>query len=294
MMGAAILTTVGHGQHRHSSVDTGLATRTEAWHAARLQALRAEDGWLNLAGLFWLKEGDNSFGSGPGDDLRFPEGRIPAASGKLVRNGFQVRLQTSDGSGVHLDGLPVGEAMVFDTGSSRFPVMSYGSLRWTIIRRSERIGVRLRDLDHPALRSFKGVDRFPVGQDWVVRARLEKSPIPRTIPITNVLGQTNLLPSPGRLVFSLQGRTFALDALEEGEELFILFGDATNGEGTYASGRFLYAQRPGADGTTMLDFNRAINPPCAFTPYATCPLPPKQNILPLEVRAGEKDFHQGH
>jgi uncharacterized protein (DUF1684 family) len=195
---------------------------------------------------------------------------------------------------VHVDGLPVRDAIVFDTATLHPPVLSHGSLRWTIIRRSERIGVRLRDLEHPALRSFKGVDRFPVGREWVVRARLVTSPIPRAIPVTNVLGQTNLLPSPGRLVFSLQGRTFALDALEEGDELFILFGDATNGEGTYASGRFLYAQRPGADGMTLLDFNRAINPPCAFTPYATCPLPPRQNILPMEVRAGEKNFHQGH
>jgi uncharacterized protein (DUF1684 family) len=293
-MTIGILVSTGLCQTRPQQKDTGLSARTVAWHAARLQALRAEDGWLNLAGLFWLKYGDNSFGSGPGDDLRFPEDRIPPAAGKLVRNGFQVRLLTSAGSGVTVDGQAVREAIVFDTSMIRTPVLSYGSLRWTIIRRSERVGVRLRDLEHPALRTFKGVDRFPFGQDWVVRARLETSPIPKSIPITNVLGQTNLLPSPGRLVFSLQGRTYALDALEEGDELFILFGDATNGVGTYASGRFLYAQRPGADGTTELDFNRAINPPCAFTPYATCPLPPRQNILPMEVRAGEKDFHIDH
>jgi len=274
--------------------DSSLRREEDAWHALRLQALRAEDGWLNLAGLHWLSEGDNRFGSGADDDLRFPEGRIPAKAGILVRKGFEVRLLTDEASGVKVDGQPVREALVFDTGSFRTPVLSCGSLRWTIIRRSERLGVRLRDLEHPALKSFKGVDRYPVDSGWLVNARLERNPFPRTIPITNVLGQTNLLPSPGRLVINLDGKTYALDALEEGEELFILFGDDTNGNGSYASGRFLYAARPGPDGMTVLDFNRAINPPCAFTPYATCPLPPRQNILPLRVSAGEKDYHIPH
>jgi len=269
--------------------DTALRARTDAWHAQRLQALRAADGWLNLAGLFWLKEGVNTYGSGRADDLRFPDGKIPAAAGRMVRQGYRVWLQSAAAVGV--DGAPMREALVFDTGAFRPPVVSQGTLRWTVLRRSDRLGVRLRDLDHPALRRFQGVERYPVDAAWVVDARLERSPVPKTIPVTNVLGQTNLLPSPGRLVFTLHGRTHALDALEEGDELFIPFGDDTNGSGTYASGRFLYARRPGPDGITVLDFNRAINPPCAFTPFATCPLPPRQNTLPLEVRAGERDFH---
>jgi len=284
-----------HAQTKGRSVhDTSLRKEEDAWHALRLQALRAEDGWLNLAGLYWLKEGENSFGSGTDDDLRFPEGRIQAKAGILARKGFEVRLLTNEASGVKVDGQAVREALVFDTGSFRTPVLSCGPLRWTIIRRSERLGVRLRDLDHPALKNFTGVERYPVDRTWLVDAWLERNPFPKTIPITNVLGQTNLLPSPGRLIFTWQGSTYALDALEEGEELFILFGDDTNGNGSYASGRFLYAARPGADGRTVLDFNRAINPPCAFTPYATCPLPPRQNILPLSVSAGEKDYHTSH
>ncbi|NDC79061.1 MAG: DUF1684 domain-containing protein, partial [Chitinophagia bacterium] len=209
--------------------DSSLLKEEDTWHAHRLESLRAEDGWLNLAGLFWLREGDNSFGSGTGDELRFPEGRIPAKAGILVRKGFEVRLLTNEASGVKVDGQPVREAVVFDTGAFRTPVLSCGSLRWTIIRRSERLGVRLRDLDHPALKSFTGVERYPVDRAWLVLARLERNPFPKSIPISNVLGQTNLLPSPGRLIFTLQGSTYGLDALEEGEELFILFGDETNG-----------------------------------------------------------------
>jgi uncharacterized protein (DUF1684 family) len=284
-----------HAQGKDRIVnDTSLMREEEAWYARRVRSLLAEDGWLNLAGLFWLKEGDNSFGSGNTDDLRFPEGRIPAQAGTLVRKGFEVRLLTNEASGVMLDGKALRKAVVFNTGFSHTPVLSHGSLRWTIIRRSERLGVRLRDLENPSLKTFKGVDRYPVDQAWVVEARLEKNPFPKTIPITNVLGQTNLLPSPGRLIFTLQGSTYALDALEEGEELFILFGDESNGNGSYGSGRFLYAAKPGPDGLTVLNFNRAINPPCAFTPFATCPLPPRQNILPLKVLAGEKDYHSTH
>jgi uncharacterized protein (DUF1684 family) len=153
------------------------------------------------------------------------------------------------------------------------------------------MGVRLRDLGHPSLKSFKGIDRFPVDAAWKLEAILKTDSIRKTIPIRNVLGQTTEQYSPGKLQFTIEGKLYSLDALEEEDQLFIIFGDQTNGESTYPSGRFVYVAKPGPDGKTVIDFNKSYNPPCAFTPHATCPLPPRQNQLPLSIVAGEKNFH---
>ena len=269
----------------------GFQQETDAWHARRVAALMAEDGWVNLAGLHWLSEGLQSFGSDASRAIVFPPGRIAANAGTFERQGNVVIMRSAESSGIRVNGRPAGVDTVFSPSLSVAPTCAVGSLRWTIIQRGDRIGIRLRDLEHPALKGFKGVDRFPADTIWRVTARLVTDPYTRSIPITNVLGQTTQTPLAGRLHFNLNGRPMVLDALKEGEELFIIFGDETSGSETYPAGRFLYAPMPGADGLTVLDFNRAINPPCAFTPYATCPLPPRQNVLTVAVRAGEKDQH---
>lgn len=272
-----------------SQEDTAYSKRLENWHLSRMDELRSENGWLNLAGLFWLKPGMQSFGGSKEDDIPFPEGRMPRRVGSFHLSGDTVRMTASPDIGVKMDGRPVIEALAYHQGMAEPPVFRHGSLAWTVIRRGDLTGIRLRDLDHPSLKTFKGVERFPVDGSWLVEARLVKHAVPTRIPIANVLGQTNLLPSPGRVVFEHKGLRHSLDVLEEGDRLFILFADETNARETYPSGRFLYAEKPGPEGTLILDFNMSINPPCAFTPYATCPLPPVQNRLPLEVRAGEKD-----
>ncbi len=269
----------------------GFQQETDAWHARRVTALKAEDGWVNLAGLHWLSEGLQSFGSDASRAIVFPPGRIAANAGTFERQGNVVIMRSAESSGIRVNGRPAGVDTVFSPSLSIAPTCAVGSLRWTIIQRGDRIGIRLRDLEHPALKGFKGVNRFPADTIWRVTARLVTDPYTRSIPITNVLGQTTQTPLAGRLHFNLNGRPMVLDALKEGEELFIIFGDETSGSETYPAGRFLYAPMPGADGLTVLDFNRAINPPCAFTPYATCPLPPRQNVLTVAVRAGEKDHH---
>jgi uncharacterized protein (DUF1684 family) len=182
--------------------------------------------------------------------------------------------------------------VIFDKDSARQPVVSSGHLRWTIIQRGEKIGIRLRDLESPLVTQFKDIDRFPVDTAWRIQAALQPQGQTPTIAITNILGQTNQQPSPGKLVFSVGNKQYTLDALEEGDELFIIFGDETSGKTTYPSGRFLAVKKPDANGLTTIDFNRAYNPPCAFTSFATCPLPPRQNILPFAVTAGEKNY--GH
>jgi uncharacterized protein (DUF1684 family) len=270
---------------------TAYQQEIDTWHSRRIRDLKAPNGWLNLAGLYWLDEGASSFGAGPQNKIIFPAGTIDEQAGTFQRTGSTVRLIVQNAT-IKVDGKVVKEAVIFDKDSARQPVISSGHLRWTIIQRGEKIGIRLRDLESPLVTQFKDIDRFPVDTTWRIQAVLQPQHQTPTIAVTNILGQTNQQPSPGKLVFTVGTKQYTLDALEEGDELFIIFGDETSGKTTYPSGRFLAVKKPGADGLTTIDFNFAYNPPCAFTGYATCPLPPPQNILPFAVTAGEKNY--GH
>lgn len=261
------------------------------WHHTRTENLKKETGWLNLAGLFWLQEGRNSFGSGSTQSIIFPKGSIAAHAGYFERKGSTVSVVAQPGVNITIQDTTVTDRIIFKPDSLKTPVLAHGSLRWTVIKREDRIGIRLRDLNSIALKRFKGIDRYPVDAAWKTTAKLETIGQPGLISITNVLGQTNLQNAAGKLVFTLQGKTYTLDVLDEGEaELFIVFADATNTTDTYPSGRFVYIPKPDAQGNTVIDFNKAYNPPCAFTPFATCPLPPPQNRLPLAITAGEKKY----
>jgi hypothetical protein len=264
----------------------------ENWHAQRINNLKAENGWLNLVGLYWLDEGKNSFGSSKENKVVFPVGTIAEKAGYFVRAGNTVKLVPAEHADIKINNKGVSGEVVIFNDSSRALAASSGDLRWTIIKRDNRIGVRLRNLKSATALNFKGVDRFTVYPFWKIAASLQKENHPGTILITNVLGQTNAQQSPGKLVFTVNGKPYSLDALEEGDELFVIFADSTSGNSTYPSGRFLSVKKPGSDGTTIIDFNKAYNPPCAFTDFATCPLPPKQNVLSLAVTAGEK--YSGH
>jgi uncharacterized protein (DUF1684 family) len=263
----------------------------QQWHAQRIAELKSPQGWLNLVGLLWLEEGTNRFGTAAADNCRFPKGTIAAHAGRFIRNGLQVIQVANPGVSLYVDGVRQDSALVFDAASGVSHETFHGSLRWKIIRREDKLGIRLRDMNSTQLKHFKGIPRFTPDPSYRVMARLERPIVPQTIKITNVLGQTTATPSPGKLFFELKGRSFVFDTMEEEGKLFIVFGDLTSGKTTYPSGRFLYAAMPGEDGMTRLDFNQSINPPCAFTPYATCPLPPRQNILPIAVRAGEQYRH---
>jgi uncharacterized protein (DUF1684 family) len=270
--------------------DPAYRQKINEWHQERITSLKSENGWLNLAGLFWLSDGKNSLGRGSDFDITFPVADAPADLGKLYLEKGEVRFVPTKGADVSANNVPVTESTVIFRPTEKPITLAHGSLRWFIIKRGDKYGVRLRDLTSPYLKEFHGVDCFPVDQSWQIKARVEKPATPKTIPILDVLGLTSQQPLLGTLVFERNGQTYRLDAVGEGQKLFILFGDATNTHETYGSGRFLYADKPGPDGTTILDFNQAINPPCAFTPYATCPLPPKQNKLTLAVNAGEKRY----
>lgn len=253
--------------------------KLDQWIQGRYAALKAPNGWINLAGLLWLEKGKNSFGTDKSNTIIFSGKDFPAQAGILhwKDNGD---VDWTEGAVVKT---------IYHNGEGAGEQVAVSHYRFNIIKRDDRLGIRIRDLENPTLKKFKGIERFSTDTQWIVQAELRQSTT-GMVAITNVLGQTKSNPSPGKLYFRLQGKEYTLDALREDDELFIVFGDATSGKSTYSAGRFLYAPMPGPDGKTILDFNKAINPPCAFSTFATCPLPPKQNILPVAIKAGEKDF----
>jgi uncharacterized protein len=268
--------------------DTGYVNELKAWHQKRIESLKAESGWLNLAGLFWLEEGKNSFGTDPKNNVVFPAGKsLPLLGSFTLKNG-EVWVDIEPGAKVTVNNEPITSLKIFPV--ENYTVLASGSLRWFVIKRGNKYGIRLRDLESPELQHFAGVKTYPIDQKWRVEAKLEPAAADKKIAITDVTGQTSLQTSPGTLVFTLDGKEYRLDAVESEEQLFILFADKTSGKETYGAGRFLYAERPNSKGITVLDFNKSINPPCAFTTFATCPLPPKQNRLSIAITAGEKNY----
>ena len=262
----------------------------EEWRSNRFQRLKSEDGWLTLIGLFWLQEWENSFGSDPSNKIIFPRDKSPARAGSfLVQNG-KVRLQPQPGVNITSGGKPV-QAMELKADITEAPtLLDLGTLRFFVIDRGGKLGIRLRDREHPARKKFQGIDSYAIDPKWRLEATFE--PHSKKIPIVNILGMVEDTPSPGTLVFQIDGKTYRLDAvLEQGEtDYFIIFGDQTNGKETYGAGRYVYTKPPGPDNKVILDFNKAYNPPCVFSPYATCPLPPKQNKLAVRIEAGEKKY----
>ena len=260
----------------------------EQWKKERLMELKSDQGWLNLAGLFWIKEGKQYFGGTASDDIRFPIPSFPERVGYFERKGNIVKQVLEKNIALLSNGILQNEMVVFHPDSTQQTQISFAHYRWTLLQRDELIGIRFRDLKHPAVEALQTIPCFPVNSMFRVQAKLVPSVLPKKIPVANVLGQMTQQLSPGKLEFSIQDKTYSLDALQEGNKLFIVFGDQTSGYSTYASGRYLYAVMPGQDGFTILDFNKAFNPPCVFTSYATCLLPPSQNILQIAIEAGEK------
>lgn len=262
------------------------------WKQKRINALKAPNGWLNLTGLYWLKPGKNGFGSDATNEIVYRHKDMPKHAGYFLYENHQVYWVTAENVKITIKDSSVTKALIYEEGKQLSPLLALGNLRWNIIQRDDKVGIRLRDLNAAIVNEFKGCERYKDDSTLRLNARFEKKAENKLL-ITNVLGQTNAQESPGKLFFTIAGKEFQLDALVEGDQLFILFGDATSGKGSYPAGRFLYADFPDANGNTIIDFNKAYNPPCAFTIYATCPLPPKQNILPIAIKAGEKDHLGG-
>lgn len=259
------------------------------WHEKRIARLKTETGWLNLVGLYWLQEGKNTFGSAKDNDIVFPE-KAPAHIGTFILNESSVTVKISPEVKVTTGSRLVTDMQLRDDLSDSTTVMSLDSFRWFIINRNGKYGVRLRDLDAPLIKEFSGIDTYPVNEEWKVEAKFEPYPAPKVIEIPNIIGSFEKDTVSGKLVFTIDSKSYTLDPVNEGNKFFIIFADETNGEETYGAGRFLYTDKPDSSGMVDLDFNKAYNPPCAFTKYATCPLPPKDNYLHLKITAGEKKY----
>ena len=265
----------------------------EAWRAKRIANLKKEDGWLTLVGLFWLREGSNRFGlDAKTDRIVFPEAAGGKAMGSLDLSRGVVTLRAEPDSGLTAGGVPVTTTTLRSDAEGQPTVVKHGSVSFYLIKRGERLGVRVKDSRSPALLAFHGMENYPIDLKWRFDARLDAYPAGKTIAIPNILGSVDQERSPGAVVFDVGGKEFRIDAVIESgsEDLFLIFGDQTNGVETYGAGRFLYTAPPDKNGRIVLDFNKAYNPPCVFTPYATCPLPPTQNRLPIRIEAGEKKF----
>ncbi|MBB5016668.1 DUF1684 domain-containing protein [Rehaibacterium terrae] len=263
----------------------------EAWRGEREERLRRPDGWLSLVGLHWVEPGTHTVGSDADNAIRLAVG--PARLGTLTLEGDHARFAPAEGAGIVVGGLPQAEEFTLVPDNLGEPtVVSFdaGEASFLLIRRSGRYALRVRDARANPRVGFAGIAHYAIDPAWRVQARFEAHPAGRTIAIANVTGSIDPMPNPGAVVFTVDGREHRLEALDEGTgELFLIFADRTNGRETYGAGRFLYAPWP-EQGRTVLDFNRAYNPPCAFNAHSTCPLPPPENRLDLAVTAGEKKY----
>jgi len=250
------------------------------WQQQRDKSLRSENGWLTLIGLFWLRPGDNTIGSADSNDFVLPKNSAPGRVGTLHLEGRTVIFKASDGS-----------TRTLSSADENPDLVHAGSISFFVIERSGKLGVRVKDSASATLKNFQGMKYFAINPALHFEAKFIADP--KKIPILSVLGQTDMEDSPGVVEFTYQSRQYRLRPIFEGKTLFFLFKDPTNKTETYQAGRMLNTPLP-QNGKVDLDFNRSYNPPCTFTAYATCPLPPKENTLPFPVEAGEMRYGGGH
>lgn len=270
----------------------------QQWRSGRVERLTAPNGWLSLIGLEWLKEGDNRVGSAADNDIVLKAGPAHLGTVTLAKDG-DLHLMLAKGSAATIDGKVATEAALIDdahvTGDASPTLVSFGAANFYVIDRDGRKALRVKDSDAAARKSFLGIDYFPIDPSWRIVATWVPFNPAHKLEIGSVIGTIDNVDVPGKAVFQHDGHTFELLPYQEepGGELFFVIADRTSGKETYGAARFLYAALP-KDGKVILDFNEAYNPPCAFTPFATCPLAPPENRLDLRITAGEKKYRGEH
>ena len=274
-----------------SAPDPAYVQAFEKWKAEEIDDLKQN--WLPLAGLFWLKPGANTFGTAADNAIVFPKG--PAHAGEFDLEGKDVTAKFLTDARAVINGKPSSDAKLDPDVSGHRTVVEMGSLRFHVIVRGERVGIRLKDLQSPAVATFKGLTFYPLDLNYRVTATWQPSDGKKTVNVPNVLGDITPVPVAGTVVFQIDGQEQKLTALggDPSKGLSFIFNDLTAKTGTYPGGRFLDSD-PVVNGKVVLDFNRAYNPPCAVTPYATCPLAPKENRLTVAIPAGEKFDKAAH
>ena len=259
--------------------NTTYVASIDQWRAERERLLKADDGWLTVAGLFWLKEGANTCGTDPQSDIVLPAGAGAARLGAFELQHGRTTFRSATGE---------VKPMKADTDGEP-DVVTAGDVTMFVIHRGERYGIRLKDRNSRFRKEFTGLRWFPIREQYRVVAKFVPYPEPKMIAVPNILGETEKDPCPGYALFTLDGKEYRLEPVLEDQQYFFIFRDLTAGKATYPAGRFFYADAP-KDGKIVLDFNRAYNPPCAFTPFATCPLPPPGNRLAVRIEAGELNY----
>lgn len=275
-------------------VDDAYVREIDAWHAGRIARLTAPDGWLSLVGLEWLRPGVNRVGSAPDNDVVIE--KTPAHLGTVAwANDGTVTVTLDPASGTTIDGMRATRAVLLDDSHPEPTTVAHGSVSFILLERDGRKALRVRDRDATTRTGFAGIERFPVDPAWRVVADWQTLDPPFQLATGTVIGTIETHPAPGKAVFEVDGRHCELYPILEApqdDQLFVVLADRTSGRETYGAARFLYADPP-RDGKIVLDFNKAYNPPCSFTPYATCPLAPPENRLAVRVVAGEKSYAAG-
>jgi uncharacterized protein len=265
------------------------------WQEKRAERLRSDNGWFTLCGLFWLNEGENKFGTDSSNAIIFPQGKtIPFAGALLLKDGV-VKLQTQPKAEIRINDSIVTSSILQtdEEGKAQPTILTTGTLSFYVIKRGSQLGVRVKDKENSARINFKGLDYFPVDLKWRIKSKFEPYVPPKVIQIATVINTVESDTCIGALVFEIDGVKYKLDAvLERGtpDQLFLMFSDETSGKETYGTGRQLNTDMPDTDNKVVIDFNKAYNWPCAYTEYATCPIPPRDNHLNLRVEAGEKKY----
>lgn len=272
------------------SVSNEYVQGIEKWQQNRIASLTKPDGWTTLIGLYWLKEGSQTFGSAENNDIVFPQ-NAPANIGTFTLEGDSVLVHLSDTSSATLIGLEnTRQTRVIPDVAKGTTYMNYRSLTWYLIERGGKYGVRLKDSLSEQRLNLKEIPHYPIDERWKFKATFIPPDSGATIEIENILGQVSDNPLEGKLEFTYQGKNHQIAALNGGSNAyFLIIADETTGEETYGGGRYMYVDRADSTGTTIIDFNKAYNPPCVFSEFATCPLPPKENFLPFRITAGEKE-----
>jgi len=288
-----IISLILNGCNTSESIITDEAAYAESianWQYQRLERLKSKNGWLNLAGLFWLEEGENSFGSDPANDVVFPE-KAAAICGTLTLKEGKVFMQVNPGVQITTGDSLITQADLIHDQAENTTHLQQGDLAWYIIKRAERYGIRMRDYKHPRINELDHIPAYPIQTDYVVEATLKPFDKARTMTVaTPVAGFTEEYQCPGELHFKIKNEDLVLYPFTSRKGYFLVIADETTGMDTYGAGRFMYSM-PDSTGRIILDFNKAYNPPCAFSPYATCPMPPRENFLPIAIEAGEKSVH---
>jgi uncharacterized protein (DUF1684 family) len=265
--------------------------QVEKWRSEHQKGLLKDDGWFTVAGLFWLKDGINTVGSGEGYDVQLTLSFKHGKFGEIDFHNGSASLHVAEGVDATSGGKVISSIELVSGGATTKPtIVQTGSQSFFLIEREGKYAIRLKDKNNPGRINFHGLKWYPINPAYRTTASFEAFSQPKEVLIPNVLGSSFKMKSPGILHFKLAGKQYSLQPVEDEDKLFIIFRDLTSKTETYGAGRFLYADQP-VKGKVVLDFNQAENPPCAFTEFATCPLPPQQNRLDIEIKAGEKRYH---